>query len=308
MRIVTQQSVGGPEVLEIRDVPDPQPGPGEVRVRVAAAGVNPVDIAVRAGHYPLLGAPPFTLGWDVAGVVDAVGPGVSDLQVGDRVFGMPNFPGAAATYAEIVVAPVAHLTRTPATLADLEAAALPLVGLTAYQALVEVGQVAAGQRVLIQAAGGGVGHLAVQVAKAHGAYVVATASPGKADFVRGLGADEVRDYTQGSFTDDLEPVDLALDPFGAANTETVLGVVRDGGIVSSLLDFDDGARDLAAARGIRLARIRVAPDRLALLALADLAARGLLVPHVSATYSLEKAGDAHREFDTGVLGKIVLTP
>lgn len=308
MRIVTQHTVGGPEVLEVHTAPDPEPGPGEVRVRVGAAGVNPVDGAVRGGYWPILGEPPFTVGWDVAGTVDAVGAGVTALAVGDRVFGMPRFPQQAAAYADTVVAPADQLARTPDTLTDVEAGALPLAVLTAYQALVETAAVTSGQRVLVQAAGGGVGHLAVQIAKARGAEVVAVVSPAKADFVRSLGADEVVDYTAGPFTAGLAPVDAALDPFGGANTHALLPVLRPGGTVVALLDLDDEARAAAAARKVRLERIMVRPSGEHLAAVAGLAAAGLLRPHVSATYPLDKAGEAQREFEKGVQGKVVLVP
>lgn len=308
MRAVVQQAFGGPEVLHVRDVADPVPGPGEVRIRMGGAGVNPVDVAVRAGSYPLLGEPPFTVGWDVAGVVDALGPGVSGRAVGDRVFGLARFPGEAAAYAELVVAPASELARTPEALSDVESAALPLAGLTAYQALVETAGVTAGQRVLVQAAGGGVGHLAVQVAKARGADVVAVVSPGKVGLVRALGADEVVDYTAGPFLDRVGPVDVALDPFGSPNTQSVVSAVRRGGTVVSLLDVDDDARRTAAARDVRLERILVHPSGPQLEALARLAERGVLRPHVAATYPLDKAGEAHRALDTGATGKVVLTP
>jgi NADPH:quinone reductase-like Zn-dependent oxidoreductase len=308
MRIVTQHTLGGPEVLEVAEVPTARPGAGEVRIRVGAAGVNPVDAAVRAGHFPLLGEPPFTVGWDVAGTVDAVGAEVSAFAVGDRVFGMPRFPAGAAAYAEFVVAPAAHLASTPAELTDEEAAAIPLAGLTAHQALVAVAGVSAGQRVLIQAAGGGVGHLAVQIAKARGATVIAVVSPRKTDFVRALGADEVVDYTAGSFTLGLAPVDVALDPFGGANTHDVLQVVRTGGTVVALLDVDDRAHEIAVARDVRLERILVQPSGQQLDQLAGLVADGRLRPRVSATFPLEKAGDAHRELAGGTPGKIVVVP
>jgi NADPH:quinone reductase-like Zn-dependent oxidoreductase len=308
MRIMTQSAVGGPEVLQPHEAAVPEPGPGEVRVCVGGIGVNPVDTAVRAGYWPILGEPPFTLGWDVAGSVDAVGPGVTTFEIGERVFGLLGFPASGATYAEFVIASIEEIAETPDALTDAEAAAIPLAGLTAYQALVEVADVRPGQRVLVQAAGGGVGHLAVQIAKARGAEVVATASPAKVPFVRGLGADDVRDYTAGEFSDGLDAVDVVLDPFGGDQTITALRVVRDGGTVVSLLDFEDTARQEAERRGIKLARILVHPDGPALEALAVLAADGRLTPHVSAQYPLEKAGDAHREFDTGVQGKVVLVP
>ena len=182
MRTITQNTAGGPEVLVIVEIDDPTPGPGEVLVRVGAAGINPVDAAVRAGYYPLLGKPPFTVGWDISGTVEAIGPGVSEFAVGDEVFGMPRFPKQAAAYAEKVVAPAVELAAKPPSLDHVQAGALPLAGLTAWQGLVKIGGLKQGQRALIHGAAGGVGHIAVQIAKARGAHVVATASTAKLDF------------------------------------------------------------------------------------------------------------------------------
>ncbi|WP_313885615.1 NADP-dependent oxidoreductase [Fodinicola feengrottensis] len=178
MRIVTQQVLGGPEVLQVSEAARPEPGPTEVLVRVVAAGINPVDWKVRAGG-GFLGTPPFTVGWDVAGVVEETGFGASGVGKGDEVLGMPWFPRPANAYAEYVTAPSRHFVRKPAELSHVEAAALPLAGLTAWQGLVDIGAVQSEQRVFIDAAAGGVGHLAVQIAKARGAYVIGTASAGK---------------------------------------------------------------------------------------------------------------------------------
>jgi NADPH:quinone reductase-like Zn-dependent oxidoreductase len=174
MRAIRQTTLGGPEVLELVDLPKPEPGPTEVLVRVSAAGVNPVDWKTRA-RGGFLGSPPFTVGADVAGVVEQLGPGVTRFAVGDRVFGMPRFPQEAAGYAEYVTAPSRQLARTPQRLSDVEAAALPMASLTAWQALVEIAELRAAQRVLIHAAAGGVGHVAVQITKSRGAYVIGTA-------------------------------------------------------------------------------------------------------------------------------------
>lgn len=310
MRIVTQDTFGGPEVFRIAEVPVPDPAPGEVLVAVTARGVNPVDAAVRAGYYPLLGEPPFTVGWDIAGRVAALGEGVTDLEVGERVFGLAAFPRAARGYADIVAAPREELARTPAKLDDVHAAALPLVGLTAHQAIIGTNTAAdtglSGRRVLVQAAGGGVGHIAVQLAKAVGAHVVATASRRKLDFVAGLGADEVVDYTARDWTA-IDPVDLAVDAFGGANLLRTIGVVRDGGTVATLLgETDDAARAAATERSVTISRINVRPDPGALDHLVRLVDEGRLVPHVSATFPLEQVAAAHRELEGGVRGKVVL--
>jgi len=308
MKIITQQSFGGPEVLQVAEAPTPGLGPGDVLVAVRAIGVNPVDANVRAGYYPILGEPPFTVGWDVAGVVEAVGTGVRELAVGDRVLGMPRFPEQAATYAELVAAPAAQLARTPDRLDDEAAAALPLVGLTAWQALVQLADVRPGTRVLVQAAGGGVGHAAVQIAKARGAHVTATASPGKVDFVRGLGADEVVDYTTTPLTA-IEPADVVVDPFGGDRLLDAVALTRRGGDVTVLLgDVGPQARALADERAVRISRVGVVPDPVALAGLLALVERGELTPHVQAAFPLEKAADAHAELARGVRGKLVLVP
>ena len=248
------------------------------------------------------------LGWDVAGTVTAVGPDVTGLTVGQRVFGMPAFPAEAGGYAEQVLVQAEQVTPTPNSLDDQHAASLPLVALTAYQALHEVGRIRRGDRVLIQAAGGGVGHVAVQIAKAHGAHVVGTASPTKIAFVQSLGADHVIDYT-ASKPDRPDPVDLAIDPFGGPNTLWTLQTVRDGGLLTLLVGvFDDQVRTAAAARDVRLVRISVVPNAASLHRIAELSADGRLVPHISATFPLDQAAEAHRHLDVGVQGKIVLLP
>src|SRR5690606_14074799 len=178
---------GGTEVLRLVETERPEPYYGEVLVRVHAAGVNPVDPAARErGLY--IGQPPFTLGWDVSGVVEAVGIGVTRFEVGDGRYGMPRFPHQAGTHAEYVTAPSRHFDHKPESLSHVEAAAMPLTGLTAWQALIEHAGLAAGQTVLVHAAAGGIGHLAVQIAKSVGARVIGTASAAKHEFVRGLGA------------------------------------------------------------------------------------------------------------------------
>ncbi|NJP82900.1 NADP-dependent oxidoreductase, partial [Streptomyces sp. AA8] len=207
MRAVVQKSFGGPEVLEVVETERPTPLGGEVLVRVHASGVNPVDVAVRSGALPLLGEPPFGVGWDISGVVEEAGPGAR-FKPGDEVFGMPFFPRAATGYAEYVAVPSRQVARKPAGLDHVHAAALPLAALTAWQGLVDAARITEGQRVLIHRAAGGVGHFAVQIAKARGAHVIAMASAPKHDFVRGLGADEVIDYRTTDFTEAVKDVDV----------------------------------------------------------------------------------------------------
>jgi len=307
MRAVIQNSVGEPDVLEIAERPDPRPQAGEVLVRVKASGINPVDGAVRAGYFPLLGEPPFILGWDISGTVEALGSGVTGLKVGDAVFGMPRFPKQAAAYAELALAPVDEIARKPQGIDHNQAGALPLAGLTAWQGLVRHGGLKHGQRVLIHAAAGGVGHLAVQIAKARGAYVIATASPKKLDFVRSLGADEVVDYTKGDFTAEVRDIDLVLDPMGSDHADQSLTVLKDGGVLVSLLNVHDTTRAKAAARNIRVERMSVVPDREGLVELGKLVDAGKLTVHVAKAFPLEQAGAAHAFLATRPIGKVVLT-
>lgn len=307
MRAVIQNSVGGPDVLVIADRPNPTPKHGEVLVRVKGAGINPVDGAVRGGYYPLLGEPPFILGWDISGTVEALGPDVIGLKVGDAVFGMPHFPRQAAAYAELAVTPADEIALKPAGIDHIHAAALPLAGLTAWQGLVRHGGLKQGQRVLIHAAAGGVGHLAVQIAKARGAYVIATASPEKLDFVRSLGADEVIDYTRGDFADTISDIDLVLEPIGGDHAERSLKVLKTGGVLVSLLDVSDNTRTQAKARGIRVERMSVVPDREGLVELGKLVDAKKLAIHVARSFPLEEAGGAHAFLATRPIGKVVLT-
>jgi NADPH:quinone reductase-like Zn-dependent oxidoreductase len=306
MRAIRQLTLGGPEVLELTDVPRPEPGPTEVLVRVAAAGVNPVDWKVRA-RGGLLGEPPFTVGWDVAGVVEELGRGVTRFEPGDRVFGMPRFPREAGAYAEYVTSASRQLARIPDGLGDVEAAALPLAGLTAWQSLVETADVGPGSRVLILAAAGGVGHLAVQIAKARGAHVIGTARAPKHAFLASLGADEAVDYTTEKVEERVRDVDVVLDLVGGEAATGALPTLRDGGILVTVTGAAESLREPAAGR-VRVAGILVEPDRLGLEELAGLVTGAALRPHVAATFPLADARRAHEAGETGrTQGKLVLT-
>src|SRR5690349_3476902 len=250
MRVITQKTVGAASVLEVAEVAKPVPGAGQVLVKVGAAGVNPVDTYIRAGGFPALGEPPFTLGWDVAGTVEQAGEGVQ-FAAGDEVYGLLPFPGTGGGYAEYVVANASDLVLRPAHLTVEEAGAVPLVALTAWQALVGRGGLSAGQRVLIHAAAGGVGHVAVQIAKARGAYVIGTASAAKHDFLRSLGADELVDYRHEDFTE-IDPVDVVFDTIGGEYAERSAAVLKPGGVLVSIIPGNPGFDvDRAVDLGIR---------------------------------------------------------
>ncbi len=309
MRAITQERFGSPDVLQVIESPRPRPIPTEVLVRVHAIGLNPIETFIRSGAFPLLGQPPFILGWDISGVVEEVVPGTSRFKVGDEVYGMPFFPRAASGYAEYVAAPSRQLALKPRNIDHAHAAAIPLVGLTAWQSLVDIAKLKAGQRVLIHGAGGGVGHLAVQIAKALGAYVIATASSAKHQFVRGLGADELIDYKTADFSANLRDVDVVLDVIGKEYAERSFRTLRrDGLYITAVERASTTLPQKAAAAGRRFAGIAVEPDYAALERLTQLIEAGQLKSFVERALPFEAIGEAHGLLERGsTTGKIVLT-
>ncbi|MGW0536431.1 NADP-dependent oxidoreductase [Streptomyces sp. NPDC003032] len=308
MRAVSPRAWGAPENLVPVEVERPEPGLTEILVRVHAAGVNPVDWKTRAeGAFGTWGETPI-LGYDVSGVVEEVGPGVTLYSPGDEVFGMPRFPEQTGGYAEYVAAPARRFAPKPAGIDHIQAAALPLAALTAWQGLIETAGLRAGQRVLIHAAAGGVGHLAVQIAKARGAYVIGTAREEKHEFLRGLGADEVVDYARVDFAEAVSDVDVVLDGVGGEYGTRSLAVLRPGGHLVTLPD-PGGLPDADRARelGVRTGWTVVEPDRLGLLEIARLVDEGKLRVEIDTVLPLEDAAKAHAYGEQGrTQGKIVL--
>ncbi|NUW38682.1 NADP-dependent oxidoreductase [Nonomuraea rhodomycinica] len=314
MRAVSQPAFGGPEVLEPVRVPRPEPLPTEVLVRVRAAGVNPVDWKTRSGGgmAGVLGQPPFILGWDVSGVVEEVGFGVTTWKPGDEVYGMPWFPRAAGAYAEYVTAPSRQFARKPATLDHEHAAAVPLAALTAWQALTDTADVRPGQRVLIHAGAGGVGHLAVQFARHLGAQVVTTARAAKHEWLRKLGAEETIDYTTTRFEDAVADVDVVIDLVGDGHDATStrsLKVLRPGGLLVAVPSgVSPELAERAEAAGVRATAFLVEPDAPALARIAGLIDQGDVTVEVEDVLPLEQAAEAHRRGEEGrTRGKLVLT-
>jgi NADPH:quinone reductase-like Zn-dependent oxidoreductase len=304
------QGFGGPEVLVLGEVERPRPAPTEVLVRVHAAGVNPVDWKTRAGEgmAGLMGSPPFTVGWDVSGVVEELGFGVTRFDVGDQVFGMVRFPHQGGAYAEYLTAPARHLAPKPLGLSHVQAAATPLAALTAWQALVDTAHVQAGQTVLIHGAGGGVGHLAVQIAKAHGARVVGTASAGKQDFVYSLGADEAVDYHAVAFERCIAEVDVVLDTVGGDYITRSIETLKAGGLLITIPSgVSDTQLSAGAKAGVRVTGLLVEPDYAALAKIADLMNSGRVQPEIDTVVPLEQAAKAHEIGERGhTRGKLVL--
>ncbi|WP_371600628.1 NADP-dependent oxidoreductase [Streptomyces sp. NBC_00564] len=307
MRVISQHVLGEPEVLEVIEVERPEPRANEILIKVHAAGVNPTDWKHRASG-GFLGEPPFVLGWDVSGVVEAVGVGVARFKAGDEVFGMLSYPWGHGSHAEYVAAPARAFVLKPAGVDHIQAGALPLVSLTAWQALVETADVQPGQRVLIHAAAGGVGHVAVQIAKARGAYVIGTASAGKHDFLREIGVDEAIDYRDTDFTEAVKDVDVVLDTLGGDNSVNSLRVLRPGGIVVSILPVgSDDFYEEAERLGVRAVRLLVDADRAGMQAIAELVEAGKLRAAIAGTFPLADAAKAHALGDTGrTAGKLVL--
>ena len=307
MRAISQDTHGAPEVLQEVRVPRPAPGPSQILVAVRAAGVNPTDWKHRTGGL-FLDRLPKILGWDVSGVVEAVGFGVTLFKPGDEVFGMLPYPYGVGSHAEYVTATARAFVHKPAGIDHVQAAALPLAALTAYQALVDTAAVRPGQRVLVHAAAGGVGHLAVQIAKSRGAYVIGTASAPKHDFLRSIGADEVIDYRAADFAEVVSDIDVVLDTLSGATRVRSLDVLRPGGILVSILpgtDPDEASK--AAARGVRVETLLVEADHAGMKAIAGLVESGALRAHIEATFPLAEAAKAHALGETGrTTGTIVL--
>jgi NADPH:quinone reductase-like Zn-dependent oxidoreductase len=309
MTAVQLREWGGP--LELARIPRPEPLPTEVLVRVEAAGVNPVDVFTCQGRaYNRALDLPHVPGWDVSGVVEAVGYGVTRFRKHDAVFGMPWFPRQAGAYAQYVTAPARHFAHKPAELTHAEAAALPLAGLTAWQMLVEVAQVQPGMQVLVSGGSGGVGHLAVQLAKALGATVTATGRPGKHGFLRQLGADHVVDYTAAPVAESVTGMDVVIELVGGDTCLAMLGTLRPGGLlVSAQAAWAPGLQDAALALGVRASGYLVEPSASGLEAIAGLVREGRLKPHVAETMPLAEAARAHALVaERHTLGKLVLLP
>ncbi|MEV1117543.1 NADP-dependent oxidoreductase [Actinosynnema sp. NPDC049800] len=309
MKAVRFHETGGPEVLRYEDVDQPVPGAGQVRIRVAGSAYNPADGGIREGFLPIPVTLPHVPGYDVSGRIDALGDGVEGFAVGEDVIGLIPMT-ADGSAAEYVVAPAEVLVKAPTTIPPADAAGLPSVGLTASQALFEAGGLTAGQRVLINGAGGPVGGYAVQLAKRAGAYVIATASPRSSEAVKAAGADEIIDHTATSVLDAVaEPVDVLLNlaPITPDGFTALVVLVRDGGVVVSTTPTVPTPGD--QERNVRAATIFVHPDADVLSGLVDLVDRGELHVEIARRVPLSELPAIHRQAAAGeVRGKVVAVP
>jgi NADPH:quinone reductase-like Zn-dependent oxidoreductase len=304
VRAVRIHDYGGPDMVRLDRIPCPVPEEGQVRVRAEAFGVNPVDWKIREGQrrarMPL--AFPAVIGCDIAGTVDMVGPGVAGVKPGDPVFAMVGLHGA---FAEAIVLPAAQVVRKPERIDFVTAAAIPLAALTAWQGL-HLGGIAAGQRVLVHAASGGVGGFAVQIARALGAEVTATCSAANVERVSALGASRVIDYAGTRFEQIVSDMDLVLDLLGGDTQDRSWQVLRrDGALISTIGVPDSGD---PRPQGRRAARVGVRPIGSDLAEIARLVEAGRVIVHLDAVMSMSKASDALERVRTGhVRGKIALT-
>jgi NADPH:quinone reductase-like Zn-dependent oxidoreductase len=311
MKAVVLTEAGSPDNLVLQEVDKPRPKEDEVLVKIKVISINPVDIKTRKGGALLEGLqknPPVILGWDVAGDVTAVGAGVTKFKAGDKVFGMINFPGQGKAYAEFATAPEAHLAHMPEGIGYEEAAATTLAALTAWQVLVHQAEIRAGQRVLVHAAAGGVGHFAVQIAKDFEAFVIGTASAANADFLKSIGVDQTIDYTREDFSKTLKDVDIVLDPIGGDTTLRSLQAMKPGGTLVSIVGgVKEEAHSIAGENNITAKNYLVHSSGEDLEQLAVLLKDRKLKPFVSQRYTLEQMPEAHRQIETGkTKGKIVV--
>src|SRR5712692_9771205 len=306
MKAIVMHNYGGPGVLRFEDVPRPEPKESEILVRVVATGVNPVDGMVRAGMFAKYAKTPFPMipGYDIAGIVEKTGTKIAKFKKGDSIYAYISLKDGGG-YAAYAVATEGEASPKPKSLTYVEAAAVPVVALTAWQALVDTAKLSVGQTVLIHGGSGGVGTFAIQIAKARGAKVIATASTANQDALKQLGVDQPIDYTTTKFEDVVKDVDVVLNCVRADALGRSYGVVKKGGTIVSITDEPDQTE--CAKHGIRGTRLGAHPDSKVLEELTKLIEARKMTPIVSQTFPLADASKAHQQIETHhTLGKIVL--
>jgi NADPH:quinone reductase-like Zn-dependent oxidoreductase len=306
MKAVVLHSYGGPEVAKLEEVPRPEPKEDEILIRVVAASVNPVDVAIRKGYLAeLVGNKfPLVIGMDAAGIVEKTGAEVTKFKAGDPVFAFFTLVSEGG-YAEFVIAKESEAALKPKQVTYAQAAAVGAAGSTAWQALIEAAKLSSGQTVLIHGGSGGVGHLAIQIAKARGAKVIATASTANQEFLKEMGADVTIDYSKAKFEEVAKDVDVVLDSVGRDTLKRTYGVMKKGGIIVSIVD--EPAQAELDARGIRGVTLRASPKADALEELARLMEAKKLIPVVSQTLPLADFNKALDQIATRhTRGKVVL--
>ena len=309
MKAIIVNEFGGTDQLHFVEMAIPVILADEVLIQVKAISINPVDVKTRAGKgmaARMKEFKPLVLGWDISGVITAVGDDVKDFKKGDEVFGMVNFPGHGKAYAEYVAAPANHLARKPTNISHEQAAAATLAALTAWEALTQHAKVLRGQRVLIHAASGGVGHYAVQIAKHFGAYVIGTSSAANRNFVMSLGADEHIDYRAQQLDHVIAPVDFVLDTVGGDTVENSLSLTNRGGTIISILGGKASSK--AEEQKINCSSFLVQSNGSNMKQLASLLEKNILKSHVTKIYPFASMADAHAHVETGrTVGKVVVS-
>ena len=312
MKAVITEAPGGIENLKLQEIETPKPIANEVLIKVHALSINPVDVKTRKGgrFYDMLNEqPPVILGWDVSGVVTAVGSEVTEWKEGDEVFGMINFPGRGKAYAEYVTAPANHLSRKPKIITHAQAAATTLAALTAYQVLVYEAKIQKGQHLLMHAAAGGVGHFAVQLAKHFGATISGTASAENQQFLKDLGVDQPIDYKAQPIEKAAKDIDIVFDPIGGHTTTASISVLKSGGTLVSIVGgVKDDLVERAKEKSITAKNYLVHSSGEDMKILAGLLEQGIIKPVIEHSFRFDEMAKAHAQSETSkTRGKIVVT-
>lgn len=313
MKAVILNEAGSVENLQFTEIDKPVIGNDEVLVKVVSISINPVDVKSRAYegvlNWIFEEKRPVILGWDISGEVVETGKNVTDFKKGDEVFGMVNFFGKGNAYAEYVAAPAAHLALKPQNINHQQAAAASMAASTAYQALVDVAKIKKGNKVLVHAASGGVGHFAVQMAKYFGAYVIAVSSGKNKEFVLSLGADEHIDYTMENFHEKVQDADIVIDTLQGKTLSDSVDVVKENGIIVTLPspEIPEDIADKARERNVNIEFMMVASKKETTEAIAGLLKEGVLKPFVYKTFPFEDLAMAHLKVETNrVAGKVIV--
>lgn len=313
MKAVILNEAGSVENLQFTEIDKPVIGNDEVLVKVVSISINPVDVKSRAYegvlNWIFEEKRPVILGWDISGEVVETGKNVTDFKKGDEVFGMVNFFGKGNAYAEYVAAPAAHLALKPQNINHQQAAAASMAASTAYQALVDVAKIKKGNKVLVHAASGGVGHFAVQMAKHFGAYVIAVSSGKNKEFLLSLGADEHIDYTMENFHEKVQDADIVIDTLQGKTLSDSVDVVKENGIIVTLPspEIPENIAEKARERNVNIEFMMVASKKETTEAIAGLLKEGVLKPFVYKTFPFEDLAMAHLEVETNrVSGKVIV--
>lgn len=318
MKAIVLKEFGTVDNLVVEEVAIPTVMQGEVLVKVKAISINPVDVKLRAGGAQLRGAlideirnnPPMILGWDISGEVVEIGNSVLDFDVGDQVFGMVNFVGHGRAYAEYVTVPASHLALKPSNISHSEAAAATLAALTAWQAFVKIGHLKAGDKLLVHASSGGVGHYAVQIAKHLGAYVIGTSSLTNKDFVESLGVDEYIDYQSHKFEEVAKDIDFVLETIGGENFYKSLKLVNRGGtviVINLPSGISEKEQSIISEKELTCIYMTVESSGSDMKSIASLLEKGIVKSYVSKVFSFEDMAQAHLQIETGhTVGKVIV--